>query len=296
MDLTQIRYFLAVAEMRNFTRAAERCNVTQPALTRAVQRLEDELGGPLILRERALTQLTERGRAMLPLLQQTLAAAEAVKAGATGFARRNGPMPLRVGVERCLPVGALLPLLREVLSHVREVEVSIAEDAPEELAEALLQGRIDVALLPEIHVLPERLQRWRLWTQRIAVLLPEGHPLAGREEVGAEELRGERLLPPATPAAGAVMERLCPAREAPRAPHGAGASAAGLEALVALGLGVALAPEEAPRLPGCAVRPLRDEAAAQPVVLAVPAGRPMNQAVSAFVRLARARRWERETA
>ena len=94
MDLVQIRYFLALAETLNFTRAAERCNVTQPALTRSIQRLEDELGGPLLLRERNLTQLTELGRAMLPLLEQTVhrcrAGAPRPPACAVGTPRRCG--------------------------------------------------------------------------------------------------------------------------------------------------------------------------------------------------------------
>ena len=63
--MQQIRYFLAVCETLNFTRAAEQCHVTQPALTRAVQKLEDELGGLLFRRERHLTHLTDLGRKSL---------------------------------------------------------------------------------------------------------------------------------------------------------------------------------------------------------------------------------------
>jgi len=62
MELHQVRYYVALCKALNFTRAAEACNVTQPALTRAIQRLEEELGGPLFQRERNLTQLTELGR------------------------------------------------------------------------------------------------------------------------------------------------------------------------------------------------------------------------------------------
>ena len=62
MEMHQIRYFLAVAETLNFTRAAEKCNVTQPALTRAIQKLEEELGGLLLRRERSLTHLSDLGR------------------------------------------------------------------------------------------------------------------------------------------------------------------------------------------------------------------------------------------
>ena len=59
MEMHQIRYFLAVAQTLNFTRAAEQCNVSQPALTRAIQQLEDELAGPLIRREGKLSHLTD---------------------------------------------------------------------------------------------------------------------------------------------------------------------------------------------------------------------------------------------
>ena len=91
----QIRYFLAVARTLNFTRAAEECNVAQPSLTRAIQKLEDELGGLLLHRERQHTHLTELGRLMLPHLERTFAAAQAAKSLARGirkslkFARRR---------------------------------------------------------------------------------------------------------------------------------------------------------------------------------------------------------------
>ena len=66
MELHEICYFLALCDTLNFTRAAERCNVSQPALTRAIQHLEDKLGGPLVHRERGNTHLTELGRIMRP--------------------------------------------------------------------------------------------------------------------------------------------------------------------------------------------------------------------------------------
>ena len=70
LQLHQVRYFLALARTLNFTRAAEQCNVTQPALTKAVHKLEQELGGTLIHRERHLTQLTELGKMILPTLEE----------------------------------------------------------------------------------------------------------------------------------------------------------------------------------------------------------------------------------
>ena len=69
MEMQHVRYFVALAGTLNFTRAAEQCNVSQPALTRAIQQLEHELGGPLFHRERGNTHLSELGRMMLPYLQ-----------------------------------------------------------------------------------------------------------------------------------------------------------------------------------------------------------------------------------
>ena len=82
MEMHQVRYFLAVCDLLNFTRAAERCNVSQPALTRAIKKLEEELDGPLFRRERNLTHLTELGRMMKPHLEQSLACTLAAKATA----------------------------------------------------------------------------------------------------------------------------------------------------------------------------------------------------------------------
>ena len=69
MEMQQVRYFVALSSTLNFTRAAEQCNVSQPALTRAIQQLEHELGGPLFHRERGNTHLSELGRMMLPYLE-----------------------------------------------------------------------------------------------------------------------------------------------------------------------------------------------------------------------------------
>ena len=84
MEMHQVRYFLAVARMLNFTRAAEECNVTQPSLTRAIKQLEAELGGDLFRRERP-TQLTELGQRMHPLLKQCYDAAAGARSLASSF-------------------------------------------------------------------------------------------------------------------------------------------------------------------------------------------------------------------
>jgi DNA-binding transcriptional LysR family regulator len=85
MEMHQVHYFLAVADTLNFTRAAEQCHVSQPALTRAIQQLEEELGGLLLRRERKLTHLTDFGRLIEPHLRQLFADAEAARTTARKF-------------------------------------------------------------------------------------------------------------------------------------------------------------------------------------------------------------------
>ncbi len=291
MDLTQIRHFLALADALNFTRAAERCNITQPAFTRSVQRLEDELGGPLVLRERALTQLTELGRAMLPLLQGTHDAAEAVRARAADHRRAEDAAPLRLGLAPSVPTAALLPALREVARRVQGLELALRRDTEPALAEALLRGELDAAVLPEAAPLPERLNRWPLWQERVVLLAPESHPLAARGEVEAAALDGAAMVAadPRGPC-GAALDRLGAEHGVrPAARHRGGEAEVG--ALVALGLGVALAPAGTPLPPGVVALPLVAPELSHPVVLSAAAGRPMNRAAGAFVKLVRARDW-----
>lgn len=103
MEMTDIRYFLAVCETLNFHRAAERCHVTQPALTRAVQKLEADLGSPLFCRDKGKVQLTEFGRMMRPHLQDVIGRRDHVRTVARARSRathsrghvHNWPRPVR---------------------------------------------------------------------------------------------------------------------------------------------------------------------------------------------------------
>ncbi len=96
MEMQQIRYFLALSEELNFTRAAARCRVSQPSLTRAIMRLERELGGALIHRARSRTRLTGLGETVRPHLSAVLQNAETAKRQAEAFMRAaaDGEPPL----------------------------------------------------------------------------------------------------------------------------------------------------------------------------------------------------------
>src|ERR1700676_4277602 len=100
MEMHQVRYFLAVADSLNFTRAAEYCHVSHPALTRAIQQLEEELDGLLLRRERKLIHLTDFGRLIEPHLRQVAADAEDEDDGEAVSQSAAGANPPRRHVHR----------------------------------------------------------------------------------------------------------------------------------------------------------------------------------------------------
>jgi LysR family transcriptional regulator, hydrogen peroxide-inducible genes activator len=124
MEMHQIRYFLAVAKELNFTRAAERCNVAQPSLTRAIKLLEEELGGPLFHRERSNTHLSELGNMVLPYLTLVYEQTQTVKQQAIDFTRLKRTA-LKLGVMCTVSPTHLVDLLRSVQSRYEGIELQL---------------------------------------------------------------------------------------------------------------------------------------------------------------------------
>src|SRR6202012_3826302 len=116
MKLHQVRYFVAVSRLLNFTRAAEQCNVTQSALTKAIQKLEQELGGELIHRERLLTQLTDLGKLVLPAFERLVAAADSARAVAREYQRKDNA-PLKIGLTPCVSPNLLVAPLAQAARY-----------------------------------------------------------------------------------------------------------------------------------------------------------------------------------
>jgi len=113
MEMHQVRYFLAVARVFNFTRAADECNVTQPSLTRAIKQLEAELGGDLFRRERPAAQLTELGQRMHPLLKQCYDAATGARQLASSF-KSGEAGALRIALTHSVDLSLLIPYLDQI--------------------------------------------------------------------------------------------------------------------------------------------------------------------------------------
>lgn len=291
MDLTQIKYFLALARTLNFTRAAEACNVTQPALTKSIQRLENEFGGVLLLRERSQTQLTELGRVVLPLLQQTFDAAENVRREAAQF-RKQSSSPLRIAMGHCVDSAVVVPLFRELAGKLPRLELTLREGTADQINHWLLESTIDVTLTADTDSLTERAHRWLLFADPVVALLPAGHALARDSHVETIDAYREPFVGRLEPCAR--MDQL--ATRGGAGHHGKAvivhraATEAQVQDLVCQGFGLTLSTERQRTHPNV-VRKRLSPPEAIPVYLAAIAGRPASRAADIFLKLARARGW-----
>ena len=139
MEMHQVRYFLAVARVFNFTRAADECNVTQPSLTRAIKQLEAELGGDLFRRERPAAQLTELGQRMHPLLKQCYEAATGARELASSF--KSGEVgALRIALTHSVDLSLLIPHLDQIKRMFNRLEFRFLRGNAREVAEFLKRG------------------------------------------------------------------------------------------------------------------------------------------------------------
>ncbi|MDE2582810.1 MAG: LysR family transcriptional regulator [Rhodospirillales bacterium] len=286
MELHQVRYFVTLCRTLNFTRAAAECNVTQPALTRAIQRLEDELGGALLFRERSLTQLTPLGRAMVPHLQAMLAAAETARRVADEQMGRQ-QMNLRVGLGPAIAAARVADVVGRLTRVCPDLAVRFEEADAAALVEQLMSDMLDCALLPDAPDLPGRLHRWKLCEERCVVVMPAGHPLAAQDSLQAEDLAGETLL--VGERCGGFALRLIESSARTFTVRRCGGSWVQMLDLVAAGLGLALLPDALAIGTGLVSRPLAEPVLHRSVLLALVAGRPQGSAVANFVKLCRAR-------
>ena len=140
MEMHQVSYFLAVARMLNFTRAADECNVTQPSLTRAIKQLEAELGGDLFRRERPAAQLTELGLRMRPLLQQCFEAASGARALASSF--KSGEVgALRIALTHSIDLSLLISHLDQIRRQFNRLELRFLRGDAREVERIPQEGR-----------------------------------------------------------------------------------------------------------------------------------------------------------
>ena len=193
MELYQVEYFVVLAKTLNFTRAAEQCGVTQSALTRGIQRLERELGGELLFRERHLTQLTELGKAVLPMLRKTSEAATAARRSAREY-RRKTIAPLRLGFVTDDLCELVVQPLAEVSRRVPGLRIETCEERAPDSGRHAAGGQDQRRRGRSLRRPSDRIDQWLLFTESYVVLASPDHALSRRETIRLEDLAGATLL------------------------------------------------------------------------------------------------------
>ncbi|MBX2856091.1 MAG: LysR family transcriptional regulator, partial [Rhodobacteraceae bacterium] len=187
MELRQIRYFLALSQTLNFTRAAEQCGVSQPSMTLSIKKLEEELGGELIHRQRSHTRLTQLGQMVLPFLEQVYQSSHAAQTVARELSDGRRA-PLRLGVTDVFDKSRLLAPIRELEKATSGLELDVEGGGDAALAARLMAGDLDAALLEHSAVDEDHIRFAPIYTEEMRVLLCEDDPLAAQEAFALEDL------------------------------------------------------------------------------------------------------------
>lgn len=292
MEMQQVRYFLAVAQTLNFTRAAEQCNVSQPALTRAIKLLEDELGGDLVRREGRLSHLTDLGQRMLPLLKQCHESALTAKAVATSL-KKGEITTLNVGVAGSVDIALLMPALSAMYGAFPELLLKLKRGNASAIRQMLEKGVVDLAISGPFGESSERLDAWRMFDDEFDIVVSVEHELAGANEVSLDpaRLHGQRLLVhKGVDATDAEIEKLALAGLSLINVHEVD-SLADLESLVRARFGIGLTLASALRAPGIMHLHIDSLDIRRPVSVCTMSGRPRSREAIALLNLLRGADW-----
>ncbi len=290
MDLRQLRYLVALAEERNFTRAAARAHIAQPAMSQQVRRLEEELGLALVQRTTRHVSMTDAGELLVARARRILAELDAAR---TELESLTGLHTGHLAIGAMHTMGPVDLSLALAIFHRRHpgVELTVREQSSEELAEMLRVDELDLAFLSVTERIESRgLGLHHLVSEELVVLLPADHPLSRRRRVRMAELADEafisfregarlrELLISAGRHAGFEPQVTVESNESQR-----------VRRLVARGLGVAILPRSDAEGPGAdiAVATLIEPSLTRDITLAWREERRPAPAAAEFLKLAR---------
>ena len=289
MEMHQVRYFLAVAEEMNFTRASERCNVTQPSLSRAIKLLEEELGGLLFHRERDSTRLTDLGQMARPHLQSVYEQSKLVKRLSKDFVER---WPLKLGIMSTISPDEIIDLIANMRTRHPEVELKLCDANAKDLRARLLAGDLEVA----IYALPgrqpdERIHSIPLFRERMVLAVHREHRLAKTGAFAVQEMNGESYIHRVNCEFAGYADAVLREKGVACKPVYWSERDDWTLAMVAAGLGFAFMPANAVKHPGVVGLPVVQPEFWRQVDLVSVRGRRYSPGVGSLVREAMRKRW-----
>ncbi|MBW3245466.1 LysR family transcriptional regulator [Epibacterium sp. DP7N7-1] len=291
MDLNQIRYFLHLAETLNFTEAARRSGVAQPSLTRAIQRLEAELGGSLIYRDGKDSRLTDLGREVQAEFMRIDTALTNIREHSENSVRGRRRV-LDIGVATTIAPTGFSGFFDHALSQLPMTAINMQPLAMKEGAEAVLSGKYHACLLPTAPEANPKLAVVPLFPERFMLACSERHPLAMRNEIPAEEIARypyvDRL---ACEFHGQITEHFMN-RDAVMYPRFRSEREDWVQHMVACGHAICVMPERSAILAGLVTRPVEEMDLAREVVLVTVSGSGTPVEIRQIARMAANYDWE----
>jgi len=290
MEMHQLRYFLAAAKALSFTRAAEVCHVSQPALTTAIKKLEAQLGSALFHRDGRQIALTEFGRRMQPHLTQIVEQARAAETVAKDF-RLLHQVPIRLGIMSTIGPMRLAALLAAFERQSPGVETAVREGAPEALAAQLDAEELDVAILNPLDGLGDNYRAEPLYSERYVVLLPPEHPLRERNALALRDLSEQAYVDRLSCEMREMVMGVCADMGVKLYARFRSEREDWVQAMVMASVGFAFMPEFSVTHPDSIRRPLIDPVVERTISLITVPGRKHSPAVAAFLRTVRTHNW-----
>ncbi|MBX8827139.1 LysR substrate-binding domain-containing protein [Ochrobactrum sp. SFR4] len=192
MNLRELEYLVALAEQRNFHRAAEVCNASQPTLSAQIRKLEEELGVILFERSSRGLILTQAGEAAVRRARIILHEVTQLRDEAAGHCA-DGTRRLHLGVFPTLGPYLLPHIVPQFMRHFPSMEILLTEEKSTVLLQRLIDGQIDAALLA-LPVEDPHVTGRKLFSEPFHLAVPSGHALAGQDRLSADALSGQRLM------------------------------------------------------------------------------------------------------
>lgn len=292
MEMRQVEYFRALAEELNFTRAAKRCGVSQPSLTRSIRLLEEEFGGQLFHRDGAKTSLSELGQIVRPHLNGVFGHAHAATLEARKFTQ-NKTIRLRLGVMCTVAPNDLVQLLSGVRARHPDVDLEVVDADAGMLDRQLRASELDVALIgrPELNLPVAELHYLPLYREQFVIVSGLAHRFSRFDVVRCADLNDEAYLRRVNCEMADVSGPILKARGIATRTVYRSDRDDWILAMTAAGLGVAFMPRRSVNHPHVAVKPLTEPEFWREVALVTLRGRPHSPAVGALVHEAMRTTW-----